>query len=257
MRISTRPPISPARSLTARELVRSSGTSETCWMRCKPLEARRLLPRLGIARPNQIGARRDDGLDQRLAERGLGVGDQDLAEFRIAGHFAKLAIVGHVRGILLRDRDQGRLSGAVEIGDDAHARRRRRAVAMQMGDEDRSAIELDHAEPPRHALAIEQLVAVVEQRFGNEFAGAVLRAPVEPLRQADTAGLARRILHRAAIAADLQLETAARRRRGEPERDAAAQARRQRRHAACAGSDSCAAAAPKARHTVLRSPLRE
>ena len=30
MRISTRPPISPARSFTARELVRSSGTSETC-----------------------------------------------------------------------------------------------------------------------------------------------------------------------------------------------------------------------------------
>ena len=130
-----------------------------------------------------------------LTERRLGVGDQDLAEFRIAGHFAQLAIVSHVRGVLLRDRDQSGLSGAVEIGGNAHARRRRRAVAVQMGDDDRPAIEFDEAKPPRHALAIEQLVAVVEQRFGNELAAAVLRAPIEPaatgrrgrLRAADTA----------------------------------------------------------------------
>ena len=209
------------------------------------IEARRLFPRLGIAGPDQVGAGSDDGFDQRLSERRFGVGNQDFAEFRIAGHFAKLAIVGHVRGILLRNCDKRRLPCFVEAGDDVHARRRRRAIAMQMGDHDRSAIELDHAEPPRHAFAVKQFVAVMQQRFGNELAGAVLRAPVEPLRQACAARLPRRILHCSAVAADLQFELAARRRGSKPKRDTAATARRQRRHAASAGSDFCAAAAPK------------
>ncbi len=102
---------------------------------------------------------------------------------------------------------------------------------MHMRDDDRAAVELDDAEPPRHALAVKQFVAVMQRRFRNQFAGAILGTPVEPVRQAFAAGLARRILHRAAVAADLQFELTARRRGSQPERDAAAAAGRQRRDA--------------------------
>jgi hypothetical protein len=122
------------------------------------------------------------------------------------------------------------LSGAVETGAHAHARWCAWAVAVEVRDDDRAAIELDHAEPPRHALAKEQLVAMPQHRFRNQITGTVLRAPIEAMREAGVAGFARRILHRCAIATDLQLEAVTGRRRGQPERDTAANARRQRRN---------------------------
>ena len=146
--------------------------------RRKPIEPGRFLPRLGITGPNQIGAGFDDCFDERLPHRRLGVRDQNLAEFWIAGHFTKLAVVGHVRGVLLRHCDQRRLAGAVDVGMDANPRRRTRAIAVQMRDHDWTAIEPDHAEPPRHALAIEQLIAVVQRRFRNQLARAVLRLSI-------------------------------------------------------------------------------
>src|SRR6185503_10219787 len=91
---------------------------------------------------------------------------------------------------------------------------------MEMRDHDRAAVEPDEAQPPRQALAKEKIVAVVEHRLREELAAFGLRLPIQENRQALLAGLARRILHRAAIAALLQL--------GEAERRAAARCRRQR-----------------------------
>src|SRR5882672_5521870 len=98
-----------------------------------------------------------------------------------------------------------------------------------MRDHRRAAIELHEAQPPRQALAKEQIVAVMEQRVGQKLTFLRLRLPVEAYRKALLAGLARRVLHRAAVAALLQLEAPERRRRGKPERDAAARRGRQRR----------------------------
>ena len=98
------------------------------------------------------------------------------------------------------------MAGAVDMGAHAHARRCGRTVAVQVRDDDRTAIELDHAEPPRHAFAIKQFVAVVQRRVRDQLAAAILSPPIEPLRQANPAGFARRILHRPAIAADLQFQ---------------------------------------------------
>src|SRR5919204_116457 len=52
----------------------------------------------------------------------------------------------------------------------------------------------------RSAPAEEQLVAVAQQRLRDQLAGAILRAPIEPMRQAGVAGLARRILHGGTVA---------------------------------------------------------
>jgi len=71
----------------------------------------------------------------------------------------------------------------------------------------------------------------MEHRGREQLALGRLRFPVEPDREALLAGFARRILHRAAVAALLQLEAPERRRGGEAECDPAARGRRQRRHA--------------------------
>ncbi len=115
MTMSTRPPISPARSFTERELVRSSGTSETCGIadsRSKPGGFFH-----GSASPAQTRSAPAATTASTIAWPSAVLASviEDLAEFRIAGHFAQLAIVGHVRTILLRKRDQCRLSGAVEV----------------------------------------------------------------------------------------------------------------------------------------------
>src|SRR6266850_8069573 len=98
-----------------------------------------------------------------------------------------------------------------------------------MCDHRRAAVELYESQPPRQALAEEKIVAVMEHRVGQELAFLRLRFPVEADRKALLAGLARRILHRAAVAALLQLEAPECRGGGESERDAAAPAGRQRR----------------------------
>ena len=63
----------------------------------------------------------------------------------------------------------------------------------------------------------------------DEFARAVLRPPHEPQREALPARLLRRVMHRCAVAADLEREAPLRRKSGEPERHAAARGRRQGR----------------------------
>ena len=85
------------------------------------VELRRLLPRLRDADPDDVGAGLDQRPRQRLPDRALAVGDQHLAEFRIAGHLAQHRIVRHVRRILRRQRDQHRLSALVEMRAHAHA----------------------------------------------------------------------------------------------------------------------------------------
>src|SRR5690349_4383049 len=109
---------------------------------------------------------------------------------------------------------------------------------MQMCDHRWAAIEFHEPQPPRQALAEEKVVAVMKHRVRKEFAPRRLLLPVQAQRQALLACFARRILHRAAIAALLQLEAAERRGGGEAKRNTAARGRRQRRH-------------PSAQHRVL------
>jgi len=92
---------------------------------------------------------------------------------------------------------------------DANPRRRSYTIAVQMGDHNGTAIKPDHAEPPRQALTIKKLIAVMQRRFRKQFTRAVLDFPLEPLRQADPARFARWILYGAAIAAGLELQPAA------------------------------------------------
>ena len=130
--MSTLPPISPASSVTERPLVRSSGTSVTCGSARDVVEPGQLLPRLGVADPDDLGAGLDQRLDERLADLGLAVGDEDLAELRVAGHLAQHLVVGHVFALLGRKSDQHRGAGAVEPRADVDAHRvhaRRRAAA--------------------------------------------------------------------------------------------------------------------------------
>ena len=116
-----------------------------------------LLPRLGDAEPHDVGAGRDQRLGERLADRALAVGDQHLAEFRIAGHFAQHRIVRHGCRVLRRQRNQRRLPAFVEMRAHFDARRRG-AVAMQMRQRDWPRVEPHGAEPDRHARAIVELV---------------------------------------------------------------------------------------------------
>ena len=211
------------------------------------LEARRFLPRLGIAGPDQIGAGRDDALRPAPGRARV------LASvIRILRNFGSQVISRSCRSSAMfgvsfsGNRDQRGLSGPVEIGDDAHARRRRRAVAMQMRDDDGPAIELDEAEPPRHALAKEQFVAVMQQSFPKQ------ARPRRPGRanRADATGRRGRL--RAADTAPCRNRgrLAARSGRAPPPRSGRARRGCARPAAAsagaCAGSGFCAAAAPMA-----------
>ena len=93
---------------------------------------------------------------------------------------------------------------------------------VEVRDDRRSAIELHQAEAPGKPLAEEEVVAMVQDGASQQLSAVGLDFPQEFRRQAFLAGLARRILHRAAVLALLQLEAAHGRRRGEAERDAAA-----------------------------------
>src|SRR3979411_2851959 len=100
---------------------------------------------------------------------------------------------------------------------------------MQMGDDRGAAVELHQPEAPGQPLAKEKIVAVMEHRVREQLAFLRLRLPVEADGQALLARLARRILHRGAVAALLQLEAPGRRRGRETEREATARGGRQRR----------------------------
>ena len=89
------------------------------------VEPRQLLPWLGMADPDDLGAGLHQRLDQRLADLGLAVGDEDLAELGVAGHLAQHLVVGHVFALLGRKSDQHRGAGAVEARADVDAHRLR------------------------------------------------------------------------------------------------------------------------------------
>src|SRR5262245_53839420 len=100
-----------------------------------------------------------------------------------------------------------------------------------MRDDNRTAIELDHAKTPRHAFAKEQLETMPQHCLRNQITRATLLAPVEAMRKACITGFARRILDCSAFTTNLQLEATAGRGRRQSERDATANVRRQRRNA--------------------------
>src|SRR3954464_10354410 len=99
---------------------------------------------------------------------------------------------------------------------------------MQMHDDRRAAREPGEAQAPRQPLAEEKVVAVVQDRGGQQLALAVLLCPGKAKRETLLAGFSRRVLHGSAVAALLQLEAAERRRGGEAERDPAPRGGRQR-----------------------------
>ena len=83
------------------------------------------------------------------------------------------------------------------------------------------------AQAPRQALAEIQVIAVMQHGAGQQFAFTSLLAPTQARGQAAMAGLARRVLHGAAVLADLQLEASLGGGRRDAERDASACRRRQ------------------------------
>ena len=169
-------------------------------------------------------------LHERLADRGLAVGDQHLAELRVAGHLAQHPVVGHVFALLRSGNPiSTACAGAVEPRADAAPRvgRARRTSPCRCTITVGPASRLHQAQPPRQALAEEQVVAVVQHGLAEQLALAALRAPLQPRRQAAVAGLARRVLHRAAVLAHLQFEAAFGGGRRHAERNAAARPRRQ------------------------------
>ena len=85
------------------------------------LEAGKLLPRLGFADPDQLGAGRGERPRDGLAGRGLAVGDEDFPRPRIAGEFAHLGILRQIGCSVLGQRHQHALARAVERRRDAHA----------------------------------------------------------------------------------------------------------------------------------------
>src|SRR5712692_1271593 len=159
---------------------------------------------------------------QRLPDGGLAVGDEHLAEFRVAGELAQLRVVCHVRSLLLWKPDQHRLSGAVEHRSYANPCRGLFDGTMKVGDHRRAAVEPRESQPPGQPLAEEQIVAMVQDRAREELGIPRLRFPLKLNRKAMLAGFPRRVLHRAAVAALLQLEAPLRGSGGEVERDAAA-----------------------------------
>src|SRR4029077_523573 len=134
-------------------------------------------------------------------------------------------------GLLAGQGDEHRLPGAIELCSHDHAAWCRSYQFVQMSDHRRPAVELYEAEPPWQPLAEEKIVAMVQDRRGEELAARRLRFPVETDRQALLARLARRILPRAAVPALLQLEAPERRGGGKPQCDATPRRRRQRRQA--------------------------
>ena len=192
------------------------------------VQAGKRLPGIGETDKHDRGAGIREGLRHRLADGGAAVGDQHAAEFRIAGHLAQMRIVGHVRGVLRRQRDCDRRAALVELEFEPHPAALDR-VAMQMRDHDRTGIELHGADAPRRALAKVRIGRDLHRGFRHKRAAGIDIAERQPRRQARRAGVARRIDDGAAIEADLQGEAPLRRRGGEAMRGAAAHALRAER----------------------------
>ena len=226
--MSTLPPISPASSLTERPLVRSSGTSVTCGSAVMSSRPRSFFH--GSAWPTQTMSAPAFTSACTIAWP-TAVLPSVTSTLR---NFGSLVISRSILSSAMwaapfvGKSDQHRLPGAVEPGADAHARaarrRPRRAGAPSASGRRRAA-------PGRAATA------GARGRTGRCCGAAWcvpssspsprLRAPAQARRQAAVAGLARRVLHGAAVLADLQLEAALGGGGRHAERDAAARARRQ------------------------------
>ena len=179
MTMSTLPAMAPASSLTERPLVRSSGTSVTCGSAAMASKPGSFFH--GSAWPTQIRSAPAfaSALHQRLADGGLAVGDQHLAELRVAAHLAQHRVVGHVRSLLVGEGDQHRLAGAVQPRADLDARGRVGHVAMQVQHQRGAGIQPHQAQPPGQALAEEQVVAVGQRGLAQQLALAALLAPLQ------------------------------------------------------------------------------
>jgi hypothetical protein len=190
-----------------------------------------LLPRLGVANPDQLNAGVGEFAHQGLADRGHAVGDKHFAQLGVADHLAQHGIVGHVVGFLLGQCDQDGLSGTVEPGGNAHARGgatcQRRRGAGQVNHQRGTRVKLHQPQPPRQPLAKKQVVAVVQGRAGEQRAVAALFAPTQAHAGTAHASLARRVQHRRAVLALLKFKAPHRGRGREAQRDAAARRRRQ------------------------------
>ena len=99
-------------------------------------------------------------------------------------------------------------------------------VCVHISDDIDAAVEANHADAPRAALAKEQLLRNAQHGVGQKFAPAIVGPPHQPVREAGAADFSRRILHRIAVLTDLQFQLSARRGRGKSERDTAAHLRR-------------------------------
>src|SRR5271167_1498134 len=96
---------------------------------------------------------------------------------------------------------------------------------MEMGDDDGAAVEAHKSRPPRMPLAEIEFAGHAPDRAGGDDAAAFHVAPFQSAGETVPADLARRILHRAAIAADLQHEPPLRSPNREPQRRPAARRR--------------------------------
>ena len=177
IRISTLPPIEPARSSTERASVSSSGTTVTlarvsrCASKPGGCFHGSAIPAHTMSAPASTRA-----LHQCLPGRALAVGDQNFPQFRIGGHLTQHPVVGQCWACRSREVRSAR---PVRPCRDARARGRRvrirgRAIAVQMRQHRDAFAQAHEAEPQRHALAVIELVGVMQQRC---------RRSVRPRRQ--------------------------------------------------------------------------
>lgn len=177
--------------------------------------------------PDDVGAGCNQRPNDGLARFGLAVGNQHLAEFGVACHFAQHFIVSHMGTSFGWESDHYRLPRSVKpciyldpFGRFAH-------LVVQMHHHGRTCIQLHEAKAPRQALTEKQVVTVVQRCGAQQVAITTLLAPAHVLRQAFVACGTRRVLNRAAVVAYLQFESAFGGGRGNAQRHAAALGRRQ------------------------------
>ena len=148
-RMSTLPPISPASSRTDLRVGDVERHQRTCGSVARSSKPGSFFHGSAMADPDDVGAGLRRALHQRLADRGLAVGDQHLAELRVAGHFAQLPVVCHVYGLLVRE---ARPAPPGRRGRACARHRARGAVGTspcRCATTRRPAVELHQAEPPR------------------------------------------------------------------------------------------------------------
>ena len=145
------------------------------------LQSRDLLPRLSFADPDLVGARLCQRVRDRLPDRRLSIGHQDLATARVARELTQLWILGQIRSPLFGHRDERRLPGAIERRLDAHAARRRADAGMQIGNEIDAGVQANKADAPGQSFAEVEFLRGAQGRLGEKLALPVLRPPDQPV----------------------------------------------------------------------------